>query len=54
MEPLLGQASAQARIEIYGQWYRLNDEVTQKAKARTKSMRVIRAMRMMRAMRKTL
>ena len=50
-EPLLGQASAQTRIKIYGQWYRRSDEVGQKAKARTKSMRVIRAMRARRKMR---
>ena len=50
-EPLLGQASAQTRIKIYGQWYRRSDEVRQKAKARTKSMRVIRAMRARRKMR---
>ena len=49
--PPLGQTSAQTRIEIHGQWYRRSDEVSQNAKARIKSMRVIRAMRAMRAMR---
>ena len=48
----MGQASAQTRIKICGQWHRYSDDVGQKAKAPTKSMRVIRAIRAMRARRK--